>query len=320
MHVKNLTHPSGLQILMYHRVLAQPDPFREGDPTVRDFARQMQVVRRWFQPLDLVEAAERLQAGTLPPRACVITFDDGYLDNLTLAAPILKSLGIPATVFVASGFGDGRNMWNDVLIDAILTGQRRPLELMHFGLGRYPCPDPKLGFVSLRPLLNALKPLPPDTRESAVADCAAQLVAAPAARLMLGEEEIRSLQQAGVRIGAHTVSHPILNVLDDAAAKAEILESKRTLESVTGGPIEVFAYPNGRPQVDYGPRDVELVANAGFVCAVSTRAALALAQDSPYELPRYGLWSHHPARFGLQLTRRFLAEGQAAMPARAQAA
>ena len=319
MHLKNLTQPSGLHILMYHRVLDQCDPLRPEDPTTADFGRQMRVLKRWFNPLDLVEARERMASGRLPPRAVVVTFDDGYRDNLTNAAPILKALGIPATVFVASGFSHGDNMWNDRLIDAIKFGRPCAIDLSDFGLDVVPSPNPDAGFAGLRPLLNAIKRLPPETRAAAVSACAAQLKAPPSPPLMLNPEEIRMLQGSGVRIGAHTVSHPILKVVDDATAEQEIKGSKQTLETVTGGPVEVFAYPNGRPDVDYGPRDAAIVENAGFVCAVSTRAALASANDSPYELPRYGLWSHRPARFGLQLTRRFLSEGEA-MPARANAA
>jgi len=318
-HLKNLTQPSGLHILMYHRVLDAWDPLRPEDPTTADFGRQMAVLKRWFNPLDLVEASERMAAGRLPPRAVVVTFDDGYRDNLSNAAPILKALGIPATVFVASGFSHGENMWNDRLIDAIKFGQPCPIDLSDFDLGVVPCPNPEAGFAGLRPLLNTLKRLPPETRAVAVSACAAQLKAPPSAPLMMHPEEIRALQETGVRIGAHTISHPILKVVDDATAEQEIKGSKQTLETVTGRPVEVFAYPNGRPEVDYGPRDAALVADAGFLCAVSTRAALASANDSPYELPRYGLWSHRPARFGLQLTRRFLTEGEV-MPPRANAA
>lgn len=315
MGISHLARPAGLHILMYHRVLAAPDPLRPGDPTVKDFRDQMRVLKRWFQPVDLLTGAQQLAAGKLPPRAVAVTFDDGYRDNFTLALPVLQAFGIPATVFVASGYLDGGNMWNDLLIDAVRAAPGQSINLTEFGLDSFQAPGPEEGFAALRPLLLALKPLPPVKRHAAVLACAEQCGAPLPERLMLTPEELRALARGGVRIGAHTVSHPILATLDDAEAAHEISASRTALAEITETPIEVFAYPNGRPDLDYAPRDAETVRDLGFACAVSTRPALATPGDSPHELPRYGLWSHHPARFGLQLARRFVTEGTPLTPA-----
>lgn len=309
MALKHLLQPAGLHILMYHRVLSAPDRLRPGDPTVDDFRAQMRVLRRWFEPVDLLTGARQLADGTLPPRAVAVTFDDGYRDNLTLAAPVLREFGVPATVFVASGYLDGDNMWNDLLIEAVRQAPGQRIDLGDFALGQFQAPGPAEGFAALRPLLMALKPLPPARRQAAVMACAHQCGAAAGPPLMLSTTELRTLAQSGVRIGAHTVTHPILATLDDAEAAEEIAQSKARLAEIIDTPIDVFAYPNGRPALDYTPRDAATVEALGFACAVSTRPALATPGCNPWELPRYGLWSHHAGRFGVQLAKRFVSEG-----------
>ena len=97
-----------MAILIFHRVLPQPDPLLPDVPDVSRFRWQMQLLADYFRPLPLAEAAQRLAGGDLPPRSICVTFDDGYRDNLDCAAPVLEETGVPATVFVAPGFlGDG---------------------------------------------------------------------------------------------------------------------------------------------------------------------------------------------------------------------
>jgi peptidoglycan/xylan/chitin deacetylase (PgdA/CDA1 family) len=116
----SLLSPAGergrLSILIFHRVLARPDPLSPDEPDVVEFEAQMRWVRSWFNVLPLGAAIDRLYAGTIPPRALAITFDDGYADNEELAAPILARLGLSATFFISTGYlgggimraGDGR--------------------------------------------------------------------------------------------------------------------------------------------------------------------------------------------------------------------
>ena len=103
----SLLSPGGrrgrLSILIYHRVLARDDPFAPWGIGAEGFTAQMAALRNHFNVIPLSEAIARLRSGSLPPRAAAVTFDDGYRDNLTVALPILRRYGIPATVFVASG-------------------------------------------------------------------------------------------------------------------------------------------------------------------------------------------------------------------------
>ena len=105
-----------LSILIYHQVLAEADPMRPTEPTAAIFDWQMRLLRDYFTPLSLDQALDHLKHNTLPANAVCVTFDDGYVNNLSVAEPILAKYAIPATVYVATGFSHGSNMWNDRLM------------------------------------------------------------------------------------------------------------------------------------------------------------------------------------------------------------
>ena len=134
-----LASPGGtrarLSILIFHRVLPQQDPLFPGEIFAEQFAALMSHVASRFRVLALHDAVQALAHGTLPARAMAITFDDGYADNLEIAAPILQHAGLPATVFVATGYLDGSCMWNDLVIQALRATQRTSIDLQSIGLG-----------------------------------------------------------------------------------------------------------------------------------------------------------------------------------------
>ena len=145
----NWLSPAGakarLSILIFHRVLPQPDPLFPQEMHARQFDAVCGWLANWFKVLPLDRAVDHLQAGTLPARAACITFDDGYADNHHIALPILQAHGLSATFFIATGFLDGGRMWNDTIIE---TARRSPLPLLDLdslGLGRHP-----LGGISQR--------------------------------------------------------------------------------------------------------------------------------------------------------------------------
>jgi peptidoglycan/xylan/chitin deacetylase (PgdA/CDA1 family) len=118
---------------------------------------------------------------------------------------------------------------------------------------------------------------------------------------MLEAGQVRELSRAGIEIGAHTVTHPILKSLDADAAETEIVQAKKQLEEITDTPIRSFAYPNGRPGIDYDDEHVRLVHEAGFDVAVATCLGIADQSSDVLQLPRFGPWSESPLRFGLRM-------------------
>lgn len=104
-----------------------------------------------------------------------------------------------------------------------------------------------------------------------------------------------------MEIGAHTASHPILARLPDADALADIARGKAALEVVLQTPVKLFAYPNGKPDLDYDQRHVAMVHALGFEAAFSTVSGAAHAASDPLQLPRYTPWERDRPRFLLRL-------------------
>ena len=97
-------------------------------------------------------------------------------------------------------------------------------------------------------------------------------------------------------VGGHTLKHPILGRLKASEARAEILLGKERLEGLLGEPIDLFAYPNGKPGSDFGPEHVQMVRELGFMAAFSTAPGAARAGDDLHQLPRFMPWQRRPWR------------------------
>lgn len=291
---------SSLLVLIYHRVLETPDPLLADEPDAVEFAAQMDLIRRVGNVLPLQEAVDRLARRALPPRAISITFDDGYTNNRTVAAPILQARGIPATVFVATGFiGNGR-MWNDTVIESVRRAGER-LDLRELGLPEFQLTDTAARRAAIDRILDALKRGDPAERLARVEQIAARVDLPQPHGVMMSESQIRELYDLGIDVGAHTVMHPILKSVSTARAQQEIAESKATLEAVTGRPVTLFAYPNGRPNRDYDATHVQLVRAAGFKAAVSTAWGATCGRSDLYQIPRMLPWQRSPLKFGARL-------------------
>ena len=286
-----------LLILAYHRVLDHEDPIRTGDIQLPDFAAQMKIVSKFFNPVSLSRAASELANGTLPPRSVAVTFDDGYADNLTVALPVLRAFDIPATVFVATGFIDGGTMWNDKVIETLLASAGGVLDLRDVGLDQVDLTDESLLADAASRLLGELKYMDAANREEIAGRIVERIDESARRQLMLSTSQLRELHDAGVDIGAHTVSHPILASLDSERARREIRESKQFLESHLGSEVSCFAYPNGRPGIDYDSSHVDMVREAGFKAAVATCSGIATGASDALQLPRFGPWGENPLKF-----------------------
>jgi peptidoglycan/xylan/chitin deacetylase (PgdA/CDA1 family) len=295
-------------ILSYHRVNDRADPFFPALST-EVFERQMAFVARAYVVLSVEELAERMRRGALPRNALAITFDDGYRDNLTHAAPILARYGLAATVFLVTGaIASGEPIWFDRLALAF-KGTRVGLWSSVWGEA-IAVESESERLAALRESLRRFKRLANDDRRRAVDHTLETLGVEderPVRGLMMTWDEVHALEGLGVTIGAHTVSHPILAQLETEEARAEIVESGRMIAAACGRPPRAFAYPNGRHE-DYGPRVATLVREAGFTCAVTTTFGVNSLMTSPYELRRGGPWELHLPTFALKLAGYRLSE------------
>jgi peptidoglycan/xylan/chitin deacetylase (PgdA/CDA1 family) len=288
-------------ILTYHRVNDHRDPFFAALPTTA-FERQVQHLARHYTVLPVEDLVDRMRAGAVPRNAAAITFDDGYRDTLTHAAPILAGHGLPATVFLATGFiGTSEVPWYDRLATAVKLSQR-PSVIAPSG------EELALGTVEdrLRALARTrshLKTLPEERFRRAFARLLESLGSTErqsTKNAMLTWDDVHALRGLGFRIGAHTVTHPILSRVTAERARAEVLGSREMIQGACGAAPRAFAYPNGGP-ADYTSAVVDVVREAGFSCAVTTRFGLNTVRTSPWELRRGQPWEEHLPTFALKL-------------------
>jgi len=278
-----------LSVLIFHRVLPEPDPLFPDEMDARRFDTLCGWLKRWFNVLPLDQAAARLKAGTLPARAACITFDDGYADNRHVAMPILQRHGLTATFFIATGFLDGGRMWNDTIIETV----RRRADLSTLA-------DKQAAITTF---INQIKYLPIAERVAVTEALAQKAQVQLPTNLMMTSADVKAMRRAGMQIGAHTVSHPILARLSRAEAAKEIGDSKRFLEDLLGERISLFAYPNGKPGEDYSPESVDVVRSLGFDAAVSTQWGASRCGDDVLQIKRFTPWDKTRWRFGVRLLR-----------------
>lgn len=303
--LRMLTSPR-LSILIFHRVHAQTDGLFAHEPDAERFDRLMRFIARSFNVMSLGKAVTCLAEGRLPPRALVITFDDGYADNAEVAVPILMRHGLTASFFISTGFLDGGRMWNDSVIECLRACRHSEIDLESFGLGRYSLEGTAERRVAISSLLQHIKYLSLAEREIAITRLQRLCgVADLPTNLMMRSEQVREIHLSGMEIGAHTIHHPILTTLTPAEAEYEIRGGRELLQSIIDAPVDMFAYPNGKPDSDYDYNHVLLLKKIGFRAAVSTAPGVARSEDDLFQLPRYTPWGATP---GIWATRLLLSQ------------
>jgi len=282
-------------VLLYHRVT--PGQPAEGGMSVSPaaFDEHLSALRARFRPLHLAELVQALTDRVLPRRSVVITFDDGYVDNLTEAKPLLERHGVPATVFVVSGYvGSGQRFWMDELWRICLAPPRLPdrLELKVGGETRTWRVPAGAGRRDLyRMLRDTLGSLGQQERDELLTELGAWGGAGPPdAAETLDADQLRQLADGElIEIGAHTMTHPFLPSVPRKRQLEEIRGSVRQLEELLDRDIRLFSYP-------FGAHDRTTVAQAryaGVTCACTTVGAAVHASTDPYRLPRLSVheWS-----------------------------
>ncbi len=264
-----------LTVLNYHRV-ADPDSpeFDAFRPNVstrpEDFARQMDYLTRHFNVVSLHQVASWLEGrADLPPRPALITFDDGYRDNYIHAYPILRSRGIPATIFLTTAYIESnRPFYWDLAAYCFTHSPRDHITLpngeeRHWE-GKAQCEQVTGEWV------RVVKALPEKEKTAWTEQLPFLLdVTIPEGyfrRHMLTWEQVREMKAGGITFGAHTVTHPILTRISLEEAREEIEASRAHIECETGEPVLAFAYPNGLRD-DFSPQIERLVSEAGIPLA-----------------------------------------------------
>lgn len=248
-------------ILLYHRVAEEArDPFRLC-VTPKEFDRQMRHLADMYRVLTLAELQTWIDLSDFREPGVAVTFDDGYLDNLTTASPILLDHGIPATFFFTTrGLDAPREYWWDTMArsEDLRTDESRAFHqrIVHSSLAER---DSLLG--------SRARTWSPGQSD---------------ARPMVEREVMDLASRPGHDVGAHTVNHLYLPRQDPAVVSEELLESRRRLESLLRRPVQALAYPYGG--VDDAVR--QIAEHSGFARAVTVDSRLVRQGDDPLLLPR----------------------------------
>lgn len=276
-----------LRVLTYHRV-APLDERPELCPalisaTPETFRRQMEHLAARYRAVSINDVLRAARGGEpLPPRAVLITFDDAYRDFAEHAWPVLRGLGLPAALFVATDYPDHprRGFWWDRLYHALCATTARSLAAP---IGELPLADPAARRQAYDRLKVYVKELPHDDAMRLVDKLCQRLDVAPAPGAVLCWAELRELAQQGLALGAHTRSHPLLNRVSLARARAEALGSLDDLRHRLGSAPPIFAYPSGGWDQDV----VRALRESGFELAFTTgRGVNDLSTADPLRLLR----------------------------------
>jgi peptidoglycan/xylan/chitin deacetylase (PgdA/CDA1 family) len=302
--------------LLYHRVNELPSDPQLLCVSRQNFEEHLKVVSQYGQAIPLNALSRMLQNGDRGQRMIVITFDDGYADNLYNAKPLLERYDMPATVFVTAGYvGSKREFWYDELERIFLHKRTLPETLRlkidqrwyEWQLGSIAHngedaelswrewnvswnSDPTARHHVYRSLFQILQPLPDGERRKIVENLATwagmETVHRPTHRTLTPDEVIRLAEEGLVEVGSHTLTHPVLSAIPLASQRQEICDSKARLEETMGRPVTSFAYPFGG-RSHYTEATVAAVREAGFQSACSNFAGVIRPATDPFQLPRF---------------------------------
>ena len=259
------------------------------------FVRLMEHLAARYQMVPLARVVEWLGGRSAPPeRAVVVTFDDGFRNILTTAAPVLQRLHIPATLFVATDFVfEGKMLWPDRLLSALALTTRSRIEVEWENESHViDLRDDARKIAANRGLGAVCKSLPQADR-MALVERVIDRLGVEESRLRgawddqrpLDPSELKKLPEMGIEVGSHTCSHPIVSRLEPREATRELEESKRHIEAAVGRPCLDFAYPNGGPG-DFNEQTHHEVIEAGYRSAVTTIKRRVARTDGCFEIPR----------------------------------
>jgi peptidoglycan/xylan/chitin deacetylase (PgdA/CDA1 family)/glycosyltransferase involved in cell wall biosynthesis len=269
--------PGGAAILAYHRIASlSPDSHNLCVPP-HDFRAQMTYLREHCTPMPLAELAAAAAAGNLPPRAVAVTFDDGYVDALTVASPILSELGVPATFFVNSDrLDEPHERWWD-LFERLFEGDQ------------------------LDDWNQRAWPLDEEGRRSLIAEALTrtdvQRHPRPTHRVLTASELRALADRPAHAMGGHTINHVALPLQSDQTKRREVSADKAALEELLQRPVTSFSYPYG----DFDEATVRIVREAGYETGVTVQPGAVTSGTHSLLLPRFEIVRADRDRFAQKL-------------------
>ena len=306
-------------ILRYHSIQDRPEQY---DTTIgcdsihatSIFERQVELIARRFNAVSMDDIALFLKgAKSLPPRAVAVTFDDGYKDNVRLAAPILNRFGVAGTFYVLVDSVDrSRAPWYCVLRHAFATARNSKWK------------DPATG--AMQDLTDARSRR---TASYGGADICAKLGSAERqewvasavsfldppsfpdeSAIMMSWDDARNLVKSGHIVGSHTMTHPNVAYISEADARCELAESKVKLEKELGEPVKHFSYPHPALYPQWNEATLNITEELGYTTATTTTSGAVRADTRALAIPRTYI-PRDEAEFLFHLERTLLRTGGA---------
>ncbi|MEM8987212.1 MAG: polysaccharide deacetylase family protein [Pseudomonadota bacterium] len=275
-----------LSVVMFHRILPEDDPrFAGADPaytaTLREFEAALDFFQTYYAPVSLAEVESAAREGTtLPDHPLLITFDDGWRDNVEYAAPVLERRGLPSVLFVATGhIGSDKGFWPEQALAWALTGPESDAEKRRLAGGGQdnPAAD-RMDFA--RNIVAAFAAAPEGPRAVMLDRIAAH---GPGPRAMADAEDLKRFRAAGGAIAGHGHSHEPLTDVGDAREDIQACHA-RLQETMGQQNAPAFSFPHGR----YTSEILHTVQEAGFGLVFTSDPGMApvsaLAQSAP--IPR----------------------------------
>jgi peptidoglycan/xylan/chitin deacetylase (PgdA/CDA1 family) len=298
-HNKDHSEPK-LWIMMYHRILPKSDPryFAEEPGMIVEpetFRQQLQIIKQLMTVMPLDEWLRRKQQSLpLPPRACAITFDDGWLDNYEYAYPIIQSEQIPITLFaVADMIGTARNFWPNRLNQLLTNTSPEQLSSLHWL--KLLLPDntahnnqESLNREQIAHIIYQLKDHPDSSILRWLDEAEQQFAINNTDKPVLMDwQQLKTMASDSlVTVGSHTCNH--FRLRDDLPADTladEITRSKQRLQDELGQAIDLFCYPNG----DTCPQAIELIEKHYLAAVTTHRGINDFSSINPHQLQRIGV-------------------------------
>ncbi len=305
--LETLPQRRALIILNYHRIgNADETPFDSGvfSATAEQLDSQLAYLKRRFHMATLEDVFAMMGGDSPRGTSVLVTFDDGYLDNYTMAFPILRSHGVQAVFFLPTAFiGTGKLPWWDTIAYIIKRSAKKSIHL------EYPEPakfdlavdgGKRASKEILRLFTHPAMKDPERFLADLEGECEVSRPKAETERCFLNWNEAREMQQHGMAFGSHTHSHEILTKLSPERQREEVRSSREILERQLNRRIDILAYPVGLKHC-FSSDTVRVLEQAGYRAAFSFYGGWnRTGEIRPFDIRRYGVANPSFARFRLQ--------------------
>lgn len=283
---RRLFHKDSCCVLGLHRVLSKAEQERSNSlegMIIRDdtYLELLAYLQRRFEVVSLEAFLGQTKRASAKP-LCLVTFDDGWADTYSRAFPGLRRFQLPAVVFLATdSIGSQGGFW----VERVKKAWRTPAACERIKAAFCDLTSANRASTDLETVVDWLKRMPAERRNLIVKQMLPASESAPdqaEVDSMLTWDQAREMSAAGIEMGAHTVSHPLLSYEDAPSVERELRVSKQTLEEKLGNKVRAFAYPNG----DWNESVRQQVAEAGYRCAFTTHPAWHDRSGNPFTISR----------------------------------